>query len=564
MATEWMQGVEPVVSALGRTLVDFLWQGVLIAAAYALARLVFRTPRTRLFVGHLALLGLALAPAFTLSAQLARPQPALASAMTAGAWPDALRVVVAAEAGSAALQWQYWLVAAWIAGVMVLSLRLWTQWRRLHRLCRAAAPLSAEWQARLAALGQRLGVRWRVRLRAGAHVAAPMLIGVLRPTILLPASLLARLPVEQVELVLLHELAHLRRFDPILNLLQTALVTLLFYHPAVHWIARKVNQDRELCCDEDVVAAGGDRLRYARVLLTLAEAHWPNVPAAALAASGGALLQRVEHLVEVPGSSRVNAQGVVLLALATVLVLVWWLPARERALPAWLAPAVAVLPVARVPDPVVKLRVPDIAARPLAARLAVVPAASPETLTAPVPAPVATPGASATDPRWAPLAIEPMPPRWDFTPAAPPRLPQTVVEATVQPAPQYRVEPVYPREARERGEQGWVELSYRIGADGRVEDMALDRAEASVALERAARDALRQWRFATADADGRVLRVRFDFTLTGREGASLPGGEPSAARAALALPEAVERCTPRTGTRLCPELRETLRHLSPR
>ncbi|MCI1711952.1 MAG: TonB family protein [Chiayiivirga sp.] len=563
MATEWMQDLETLVSALGRTLVDTLWQGVLIAAAYALARVLLRTPRARLLAGHLALLALAIAPLITLATQLTSPQPALATAMVSGYLPQAVHVVVGAGIDSEPARWQHWLVAAWAAGVLVLSLRLWTQWRRLRRLCREAAPLDARWQARFESLKQRLGVRWRISLRAGVDIAAPMLVGVLRPTILLPSALLARMPVEQMELVLLHELAHLRRLDPLLNLVQTAIVTALFYHPAVHWIARKVNEDRELCCDEDVVAAGGDPLRYARVLLTLAEEEWPDAPAPALAASGGVLLQRVEHIVDAPRTRTANAQGVVLLALATVLVLVWWLPARERALPRWLAPAVVMVPEALLATPIRELLVANIAAPPT---LRLQPVAVPTQADV-----EATPGASAMphvaeriESPFAPLAIERHPMAPDLSPASPPRLPQTVVEAAVQPAPRYRVEPSYPIDARERGEQGWVELSYRIGRDGRVEEVALDRAEASVAFERAARDALRQWRFAPADADGRLLRVRFDFVLAGNGKASagidLSGGASSQAEAA----GEAARCTPRTGTRLCSDLRDSVRQLSPR
>lgn len=561
MTSRWTQELEPVVSALGRTLVDFLWQGVLIAAVYAVARALWRSPRARLLAGHLALLSLALAPLFTLSTQLASPHAAAASTLASGYLPETLRIWADVDAQTSTLRWQYWLVAGWFAGVVVLSLRLWTQWRRLRGLCRDALPLDAVWQQRFTALKTRLGVRWRVRLRAGARIAAPMLVGVLRPTILLPSSLVARLPIDQMELVLLHELAHLRRFDPLLNLLQTAIVTLLFYHPAVHWISRRVHEDRELCCDEDVVASGGDRLRYARVLLTLAEEGWPGSPATALAASGGALLQRVEHIVAVPGSRGVNAQGVVLLALACLLALVWWLPARERALPRWFLSQTALVPSDLLNAPLRELLVRDIA-RPQVLR--VQPLLPPETATENDPtgiAPLALPELPRAFPS---LAIERLVPAPEMGASSPPRLPETVVEAAVQPAPQVRIEPIYPTEARERGEQGWVELSYRIGADGRVEDMAIDGAGSSVAFERAARDALRQWRFSPVDADGRELRVRFDFVLTpGVVEAAAGKAEPmDPAHAALA--EADARCKPRTGSRLCPTMRDSMRQLSPR
>jgi len=123
---------------------------------------------------------------------------------------------------------------------------------------------------------------------------------------------------------------------------------------------------------------------------------------------------------------------------------------------------------------------------------------------------------------------------------------------------------VYPADARERGEQGWVELSYRIGADGRVEEMAIDRAVPSIAFERAARDALRQWRFAPTDADGRLLRVRFDFVLTPGTAEATAGTAEAMNRGDVAPAEADARCKPRTGSRLCPTIRDSIRQLSPR
>lgn len=355
MTIDWMQDAEPVVSALGRTLVDFLWQGALVTALYALARALLHGTRARLFAGHIALLALGTMPLLTLVGQLSSPQPAAIGAVADAHLPEAVLAAVVSGIGEGTVwRWHYWLVAGWAAGVTVLSLRLWTQWRRLRHLCRSAVPLGPAWQARFEALKRRLGVRWRVGLRAGTDIAVPMLIGVLRPTILLPAALLARLPADQVELVLLHELVHLRRFDPLLNLVQTAIVTVLFYHPAVHWIARKVDEDRELRCDEEVMTAGGDRLLYARVLVTLAEAGMPQAPGPALAATGGVLLERVERIVEVPRTRGADAQGVVALALATLLALMWWLPAREPAAMRWMAPAAILLP-----DSILRLQLPD-------------------------------------------------------------------------------------------------------------------------------------------------------------------------------------------------------------
>ena len=157
---------------------------------------------------------------------------------------------------------------------------------------------------RLIELRQRFGILRPVRLLASFAVATPTLIGWLKPTILLPASLLSGFSPEQIELILAHELAHVRRYDYIANLVQVIVETLLFYHPVVHWICADVRQQREQCCDDLVLGVGGgERLAYARTLADLEE--WMQGESRhgfgatpALAASGGVLLERVRRIVD--------------------------------------------------------------------------------------------------------------------------------------------------------------------------------------------------------------------------------------------------------------------------
>jgi HEAT repeat protein len=139
-----------------------------------------------------------------------------------------------------------------------------------------------------------------VRLFRSALVEVPTVIGWLRPVLLLPASALTGLPPRQLEVILIHELAHIRRHDYLVNLVQSLVEVLLFYHPAVWWLSRQVRRERESCCDDLAVALCGDRLLYARALLALAEARQPQ-PALSLAAGGGVLLERIRRLLGVPG-----------------------------------------------------------------------------------------------------------------------------------------------------------------------------------------------------------------------------------------------------------------------
>ncbi len=193
-------------------------------------------------------------------------------------------------------------VWCWLGGVCLLGLWRFGGWCLLGRWTRrGVSPVPAGLAAAFLDLAKRCGVRRPVRLLASVRVAVPLTAGWLRPVILFPASLLSGLPSGQIEALLAHELAHIRRMDYAVNLLQTALETLLFYHPAVWWTGRIIRQEREYACDDATVAACGDAGGYAQALAGLASLRGP---AMAPAARGGVLLSRLRRLLApgpVPG-----------------------------------------------------------------------------------------------------------------------------------------------------------------------------------------------------------------------------------------------------------------------
>jgi len=190
-----------------------------------------------------------------------------------------------------------WLVCVWAAGVVMLSLRTAGGWNFAQTLKRhGTRPAEPAWQQVLARLANRMGVARRIALFESTMARVPTVIGWLRPVILLPMSALAGLTPQMMEAILAHELAHIRRHDYLLNMLQTAVETLLFYHPAVWWVGKKIRQERENCCDDLAVAACGDALIYARALTELEQLR--AVPFdLAMAATGGSLLARIRRLV---------------------------------------------------------------------------------------------------------------------------------------------------------------------------------------------------------------------------------------------------------------------------
>ncbi len=193
-----------------------------------------------------------------------------------------------------------WIVRTWFFGVVLLSLRFFVGWWRVQRLRRQASlPASDIWQKALRQLAERLRVTRPVQLVESVLVEVPTVIGWLRPVILLPATAITGLTTEQLEALLAHELAHVRRHDYLINLLQTIVETLLFYHPAVWWLSHRIRAEREHCCDDLAVTVCGDKVAYAKALLALEELRSPAARFA-LSSKGGSLLGRISRIIDQP------------------------------------------------------------------------------------------------------------------------------------------------------------------------------------------------------------------------------------------------------------------------
>jgi beta-lactamase regulating signal transducer with metallopeptidase domain len=305
-----------LVPCLGWTLVHFLWQGLAIAVWLMICLRVLRagSANQRYLADCAALAAMVLAPVITfnhLSGKFQSQPPALVADFAPTVPAETLRsdaalgprIVVPIKVVPIKMSLPErlernlpWLVIAWAVGVFALSGRLLMGWLQVRQLTRTAAiPLEGLWKERLAELANRLRVSQPVRLLQSALVEVPTVIGWLRPVILLPASCLAGLTMAQLEAVLAHELAHIRRHDYLVNLLQSAVETLLFYHPAVWWVSRCIREEREHCCDDLAVRTCGDRVAYARALATLEELRLAP-PQLVVAAGGAPLLERIRRL----------------------------------------------------------------------------------------------------------------------------------------------------------------------------------------------------------------------------------------------------------------------------
>jgi beta-lactamase regulating signal transducer with metallopeptidase domain/HEAT repeat protein len=327
-----------IVEGVGWVLVHFIWQGAAIGLALAVLLAIAGEAQARvryaLSCGALALMLVAtLATAARVVTGRAGRSPAAAPIHLAAATAPAATIGRAAEAGrtasasesgtplhartAALADWTPrarplldaalpWLVGAWVSGVLLLSIRLLGGWWRTRALRVAGVAPVPDWcLQQLAALSARMRVTRPVAMVCSVRLSVPVIVGHVRPLIVLPAAALSGLSPQQLEAILAHELAHVRRHDYLVNLAQTLIETWLFYHPAVWWVSRQVRVSREHCCDDLAVMVCRSRHDYVHALLGLEELRG-EAGLLALGATDGSLLARGRRLLA-PGPERASS-----------------------------------------------------------------------------------------------------------------------------------------------------------------------------------------------------------------------------------------------------------------
>jgi len=317
---------DPVVTAIGLTLVHFAWQGALVAVLLFVFQMGFRRrgPSVQYISACVALLTMVLCPAITLVILLPRgAEPAITFAPPVDSMP------LPATPIDLLVPYLPWLVAVWLLGVVIGCTRLVMGWHAIQQLRHrdaSAAPLA--FQKRLDDLKRRLGIRQAVTLLISKRVEVPSTVGWLRPTVLLPTAALTGLPVPLLEALIAHELAHIRRHDYLVNLAQSVVEAVLFYHPAVWWVSHQIRTTRELCCDDLAVKLVADPMQYAQALTSMEEMRTMK-ETMALAGNGGFLLARIRRVLGLPAPA---SNGLAIWVVGSMLawVLLVTLPGRAR------------------------------------------------------------------------------------------------------------------------------------------------------------------------------------------------------------------------------------------
>jgi beta-lactamase regulating signal transducer with metallopeptidase domain len=292
------------IETLGWTLLHFLWQGTLIGASLLASVRLLRHSTSRVrYVFSCGALVLMLLCALATFLSLQSPSARIVGVVQVvrhiipGMDMRATEVSPSANFMASGLSL---LVLAWSCGVMLLCIRLLGGSMRTHRFTQVeTASATAIWQQRFSGLMQRLAITGPVQLVISAVAEAPAVVGWLSPVVLVPVGVLSGLSIAHVEALIAHELAHVKRHDYLVNLLQIGVETLLFYHPAVWYVSRMIREERENCCDDLAVRVCGDRLTYARALTELeALRRGTAAPDFAMTAYRGSLVGRVQRLLK--------------------------------------------------------------------------------------------------------------------------------------------------------------------------------------------------------------------------------------------------------------------------
>lgn len=344
-----------LLGALGWMVIHSLWQGAVLSLGFALLTVLLRrsSPQLRYALGLLTLAAMVLVSGVTFFLVYPAAEPSgtgLAGTLSTRVdLPSGLVALVDRTSG--------WIAGAWLLGIVVLAVRLlggmaWV--RRLRR--RSGIPAAPSWQDLLDSLRHRLAIDRLVRLVESGRVSSPLTVGHFRPVIFVPLGLLCGMPADQVEALLVHELAHVARRDYLVNVLQSVVDILYFHHPALRWVSRQIRQERELCCDDLAVSIHGDSLKVARALVR-AQVGAGRGPALAMEAAGNKqkLFHRIRRLVTMKQTTSSPLERVVGITLVGLFLLLVGIGA-QAAVSKKMAP----------PPPPVPVALPEVPAAPVA------------------------------------------------------------------------------------------------------------------------------------------------------------------------------------------------------
>jgi bla regulator protein BlaR1 len=293
-----------LLQSVGWTLVHSLWQAAILYVMYSLASRAFASNATKRYALATATLAIMLV-SFVVTFAVIHQTPATGNEtpitirISPAIFGDAANRIV--DSSQLASSWidqnLLWVIRIWLIGSMIGLLRIVSGMSYLYFLRRSAQLVAGNWEEKVNELANGLKIRRRV-LIAEARVASPMVIGYLKPMVLFPVGLIAGLSSAQVEAILLHELAHIRRHDFVVNLFQCVMESLFFFNPIVWLLSAHIRVLREHCCDDVVIRLGVEPLAYVKTLAVVEEVGAGRTLAMAFAGERNQLLNRMKRIME--------------------------------------------------------------------------------------------------------------------------------------------------------------------------------------------------------------------------------------------------------------------------
>lgn len=339
----WDTSGQMILQALGWTVVHALWQGAVIATLLAItfALLPGEAARSRYRLAFLGLMAMVAWSVGTFCVELQRPDQITiiyenhfqheTTTITIDGY-DSLNQGWLAAFKDQVTDYIPWIAFLWALGALFFSLRWvggYLYLRRLRRFSRLVH--DSFWQKKVDKISAYFGFGRKVHLMISERIHSPMVIGHLKPIILLPVGFLTALSPAQVETILVHELAHIRRHDYLLNMIQQVLEILFFYHPAYWWISQVLQDEREHCCDDIAIQYSGDSLAYARALTELEQHRLVNTKLAiGIQGRNNHLLGRIKRIMGVKQQNvNMNTRLITFLVMSMSLCgLAWIAPAH--------------------------------------------------------------------------------------------------------------------------------------------------------------------------------------------------------------------------------------------
>ena len=335
----------PAAEALGFTLFYSLWQAfiVFICLLLVLKLIPNASARIKYAVFYFAYVGIAVWFVITLSRQLTMAVSGFSSQQISiqnGVQQISFQQSTFASVSSLSISYlnHYlpWIVAFYLLGIVWFTVRLvYNYFLTIKLRTHGLTALESSWHERITQMAEKINIPGKVNAFFSKHIDTPMMMGFFKPIILLPLAMINRLSPQQFEAILLHELAHIRRNDYFLNLIQSVIDTVLFFNPFTWWITKNIREEREKCCDEMVLKLS-DPYQYAEALLALEEPLQKQVFVLAAIGKRSQLLYRIKNIMEMKNNHiNFRQKFITFLVIISASISVAWLtPDQSKAAPA--------------------------------------------------------------------------------------------------------------------------------------------------------------------------------------------------------------------------------------